>query len=78
MARVGLWIAENDGGGGGFIQREVVAGTIVETELPPSGQGESCKKPVEIKILQSYCYQSGTHHTMHILFEEQTRSSLFS
>lgn len=31
-----------------------------------------CKEPVEIKILQPYCYQSSAHRTMHILFEEQT------
>lgn len=43
-----------------------------ETELQPSGQGEPCEQPVEIKILQPYCCQSSAHHVMHILFEEQT------
>lgn len=57
---------------GVLFQRESTVGTRAETELKPTGQGEPCKEPVEIKILQPYCYQSSAHHTMHILFEEQT------
>lgn len=57
---------------GELIQRESTAGTRAKTELQPSGQGEPCKVPVEIKILQAYCYQSSAHHAMHILFEEQS------
>lgn len=63
---------------GVLIQRESTVGTRAKTELQPSGQGEPCKEPVEIKILQPYCYQSSAHHTMHNLFEEQTLALHFS
>lgn len=41
-----------------------------EAELQPLGQGEQCALPVEIKILQLYCYHSSARHGMHILFDE--------
>lgn len=63
---------------GVFIQRGSTVGTRAETELLASGQGEPCKEPVEIKILQPYCCQSSAHHAMHILFEEQTLAIHYS
>lgn len=63
---------------GVFIQRGSIVGTRAETELLPSGQGEPCKEPVEIKILQPYCCQSSVHRAMHILFEEQTLAIYYS
>lgn len=64
---IDCWREEKDGGGG-----YCTVGKRAETELQPSGQGETCKDSVEIKILQPYCYQSSVHPAMHILFEEQT------
>lgn len=67
---IDCWSEEKDGGM--FVQRESTVGTGAETELQPSGQGEPCKEPVEIKILQPYCYQNSAHHAIHILFVDQT------
>lgn len=60
---------------GVFTRRGRTVGTRAETELQPSGQGEPCEEPVEIKILQAHCYRSSARHAMHILFEEQSRRS---